>query len=363
MATRIRKTVEEIEARLVGGEPNYVGKTVSNNEMSEALNWYSNNRDSKVAAKYIGDYLKKNKLKASTDTINKQPATFGWLCRLKLTGALFISKHDETFDKMLNDLLAADVKPEEVKPVVKTNVISIQERTDEKVSELSGELEGAIDDYIRNGFDKPISPYALLHGKAKSVHASKIAAFFKHIRQEYDEVLTTKDSDLKEGYGNFTKTQLKKLVAYCDLIILDCNKISGESKSSRKPRKRKAKSVEQIVAKVNYCSVDEEYGFKSLNPRDVVGSLQLWVFNVKTRKLGVYHAEDASGLSIKGSTLLSFSEAKSVQKTVRKPKEIVPEVLSGGKVFLRNAIGNIRAVETKLNGRLNKDTVLLRIVK
>ena len=114
---------------------------------------------------------------------------------------------------------------------------------------------------------------------------------------------------------------------------------------------------------MNYCPEDKTYKLKSVNPRDIIGSLQLWVFNVKTRKLGVYHANDAGGLTVKGSTLQNFSETKSIQKTVRKPEELIPEVVSGGKVFLRNVIMNIRAVESLMNGRLNKDTVLLKIVK
>ena len=362
MATRIRKSAEEIEAKITGGEPNFVGKIISNIDMVLALNWYTLNKDSKTAAKYISDFLKKNKLKVSADIINKQKTTFGFLCRLKSTGTLFTKKHEMTFETMLNSMLA-EVPMPELKVVAKSNVISIQERTAEKAAEFSGELEGAIDEYINSGFDKPISPYALLHGRAKGVHASKVADFFRHIRMEYDEALTSKDTDLKEGYSNFTKMQLKKLIAYCDLIILDCNKISGEVKVTRKPRKLKVKSTDQIVAKVNYCPEDKTYKLKSINPKDIIGSLQLWVFNIKTRKLGVYHANDAGGLSVKGSTLQNFSETKSIQKTIRKPEELVPEVVSGGKVFLRNVITNIRAVESQMNGRLNKDTILLKIVK
>jgi hypothetical protein len=41
----------------------------------------------------------------------------------------------------------------------------------------------------------------------------------------------------------------------------------------------------------------------------------------------------------------------------------LPEVLKGGKVFLRSVLTNIKAVESKLNGRLNKDIILLRVVK
>jgi hypothetical protein len=91
--------------------------------------------------------------------------------------------------------------------------------------------------------------------------------------------------------------------------------------------------------------------------------MQLWVYNTKTRKLGVYHAEDAGGLSVKGSSLLNYNESKSIQKKLRKPEEILPEVLKGGKVFLKNVLVDIRAVESPLSGRLNEDTILLRIAK
>ena len=96
---------------------------------------------------------------------------------------------------------------------------------------------------------------------------------------------------------------------------------------------------------------------------DIIGSLQLWVYNTKTRKLGVYHAEDAGGLSVKGSSLTNFSESKSVQKTLRKPETVLPDVVSGGKVMLRSVLTNVKAVESKLSGRLNEDVVLLRIMK
>jgi hypothetical protein len=77
----------------------------------------------------------------------------------------------------------------------------------------------------------------------------------------------------------------------------------------------------------------------------------------------MYQASDAGGLSVKGSSIVNFSEEKSIQKKLRKPEVTLPEVLSGGKVYLRNALGNIRAVESALSGRLNDDTILLRVVK
>ena len=361
MVTRIRKSAEEIEAKITGGEPNFKGKIISNAEMAQSLNWYSQNKDNKTSSKYIGDYVKKNKLKITVDIINKQRPTFGFLCRLKNNGAEFNESHEASFQKMLQEMVD-EIPKLEVK-VTPTNVISIQERVADKIAEIAGDLEGAIDDYILGGFNKQTSPYALLHGRAKNMHVSKIMDIFKKRRAEFAEVMITSDSDLKEGYSNFSKTQLKKLVAYCDQIILDCTKIAGEAKVSRKPRKRKAKSPDQLVEKVQFCESNDEFKLKSELPKTIIGSTQLWVFNIKTRKLGVYHALDASGFSIKGTSLLNFSEMKSMQKTLRKPETILPEVVKGSKVFLRNVIDTIKTKESCLNGRLNRDTILLKVIK
>jgi hypothetical protein len=54
---------------------------------------------------------------------------------------------------------------------------------------------------------------------------------------------------------------------------------------------------------------------------------------------------------------------KSTQKKLRKPEVTLPEVLKGGKVYLRTALDDIKAVAATLNGRLNTDTILLRIIK
>jgi hypothetical protein len=362
MATRIRKTAEEIEDRITGGEPNFKDKIISNGEMAQALNWFSQNRDNKASLKYLGEYLKKNKIKVSSEIINKQKPTFGFLCRLKNTGSRFNDLHEISFQKMLKEMLE-QIEPPEVKKIIKTNVVSIQDRVAEKVSEIIGDIEGAIDDYILGGFNKPTVPYALMHGRAKNMHAVKIMEFFKNRRSEFAEVLTTKDDTLREGYSNFTKTQLKKLVAYCDQIILDCTKISGESKVGRKPRKRKAKSPDQLISKLNFLNEDDTYKVKSVSPTQIIGALQLWVFNVKTRKLGIYNSSDAGGLSVKGSSIVNFDEETSIQKTLRKPGEILPEVIKGGKVFMRTVLANINSVETNLTGRINKETILLRVIK
>jgi hypothetical protein len=108
----------------------------------------------------------------------------------------------------------------------------------------------------------------------------------------------------------------------------------------------------------------------SVNPVDVVGANELWVFNVKTRKLGKYVASnvdpkgmkrDGTGLQVKGTTIIGYDENLSVQKTLRKPEEQLKAFKSAGKVALRKFLDDIATTDTKLNGRCNPDTVLLKV--
>lgn len=358
--------VTDTNVVLYGSEPKIVGD-VSKLDLMKTLTWYSQNRDTKDALKYSCDYFKKNfKLDASS-VLKDKPTTFGFLCRIISNGGILLEDTKKQFDDQVEKIkleLKTPVKKEIVEDKPKTNVVNIQERIREKAFECIGELEGQIDELILSSFKSNVSPYSLFHSmNIKEAQTKYITEWAKQKRSEFDNVLSSDDEFIQESYSNFSKVQLKKLVSYFDQVILDCQKISGESVKSRKPRKRKTKTPEQLVAKMLYLQEFDELKLKSISPVDIVGALQLWVYNVKTRKIGVYHADDAGGLTVKGSSILNYTTSKSVQKKLRKPEVSIPEVLSGGKVFLRNFIESIRAVEGNLNGRINKDTILLKVVK
>jgi len=88
------------------------------------------------------------------------------------------------------------------------------------------------------------------------------------------------------------------------------------------------------------------------------------VFNTKTRKLAQYNAISRNGILIKGTTLKDFDTKISVSKTVRKPEQILSKIITtDGKIALRNMWDSIKTLETKANGRINSDTILLKVLK
>jgi len=349
---------------MTGHEPKF-DRELSKLEIATTLNWYTQNKDTREAMKYANDYFKKNYKLNVEDVIKNYPVTFGFVCRILNNGGILSEKDKVWF----NDTIAK-IKDDLAKPKVDVVVDdkpvqpNIQDRIREKASECIGELEGLLDEYILSKFTTNPKPYGIMHTlNIKGVHTNRILEHWKRIRSEYDNVLTSEDELIKEGYSNFSKTEIKKIIGFCDSVITDAMKVVNESNKSRKTRQRKKKSPEQLVSKLKYLDKHEELKLESVTPKDIIGALQLWVYNTKSRKLGCYNAEDASGLSVKGSTIINFNEIKSTQKKLRKPEVTLPEVLKGGKVYLRTALDEIKAVASTLNGRLNTDTILLRITK
>ncbi len=271
----------------------------------------------------------------------------------------------EQITKVMNEG-AMDVQEEEIAEKKDTvPVVSIQERVREATFGMTEEIEDALESFSNDpeSFDpKAFKVVNLLRGKqAKAAHARIIRDFYQRQYDEYLELQEGKCEQLKEGYSHLTKPQVKKIIAFYHEILSACDMLMQEAKVNRKPRAKKSKPVEKIVEKIKYCKGNEPLKLVSISPADIVGSKELWVFNIKTRKLGKYVASEFAELSVKGTSVTGFDEAKSVQKTLRKPEEQLKEFKAAGKVALRKFLEDIKAVDIKLNGRINEDTILLKI--
>lgn len=251
----------------------------------------------------------------------------------------------------------------EVKPTA--YIPSIQERVREASYKMTEEIEDAIELFVANpeAFDpKAFKLLNLLKGKqVKAAHARIIKSFYERDLDELIEAATTKDEQLKEGYEHLSKANLKKITAFYQEIVSACDMLAQEAKVNRKPKAKKSVPAEKIVAKLKYSKTNEPLKLVSINPADIIGAQELWVYNIKSRKIGKYVAKEYQTLSVKGTSIIGFNENTSVQKTLRKPDEQLKEFKAAGKVQLRKFLDDIKAVDIKLNGRCNEDTILLRV--
>ena len=275
----------------------------------------------------------------------------------------FIDKLAEKGKSIVQEIKAVEAeKPKNV------YVPSIQERIKEASGNIIAEIEEAVDDFINNpdkfkGLDA-VKLFRKLN--VNQAHARHIRAFYEGPLAEYhmlQQPAREQDEDLREGYAHLDKAAIKRGVTLFSGILGACDLITAESKATRKTRTPKPKSADKLVAKMKYCITDEKYKVASINPVDIIDATEVWVFNTKTRKLGKYIAEDHATLQIKGTTLQFFDEKQSVAKTLRKPEQQLADFNKSGKVQLRKFLDNIKGVETKMNGRFNADTVILKAVK
>jgi hypothetical protein len=253
---------------------------------------------------------------------------------------------------------AKEDKPTTIQP-------TIQERVKETAFRMTEELEDAIESFSEDPdtFDpKAFKVLNLLKGKeVKAAHARIIKGFYARNLEELLQVPGTKDEQLKEAYSHISKVNLKKITQFYQEIVSACDMLAQEAKVNRAPRKPKAISKDKVVAKLKYKKTDEPLKLVSVNPADIIGAQELWIYNSKSRKLGRYVAEEFKELGVKGTTITGFSEMKSIQKTIRKPEEKLKEFKAAGKIALRKFLDEINATDTKMNGRLNEDTILLKV--
>lgn len=385
-----KKAEDEIQLPSWEGQEGWDAETYRK-AVNDSLRYYNLNFAGKDLKPKVVEWMKKSGYKAAE--IKAFKATHDWrvtsthgATAANLLNGMPASRKDyndgKNVESWLRDrvaeIIAAGAKDNPPKKAEKKNgaepkVLSVQDRLRIKAGDMSAELDYAFDELISDPkkYDvKKFDPLKILRAKeCKAAHARIIASFYEKDLEEIEEVLVTKDKDLLEAYEHLTKTEKKKVQTFLSEIVGACTMLQQEGKVTRATRKKKPKSKDKLVAKLNYCVSDEDLKLVSIKPADIIGANELWVYNRKTRKIGKYVAaapdpknlgREGTGLSVKGTTIIGYDEKASIQKTLRKPKEQLPEWKKLGKVKLRKYLDEIKAVDIKLNGRVNPDVILLK---
>lgn len=331
--------------------------------LNAALNYYNEQHDNKEKRKWALTYVAKTDKKLAVE-LNSIAAdwefrSFGTLARLVSRGSILEEKEELWMSKRLRQLKAlipATVATANVAAPV-TNVISIQERILEKAREIAGEIDGSIDDFVLSGCPKDHKLSVSIKALNAPI-AKHISTFYAKQKKELEEVLEGSDEQLVEGYGNFTKTQLKRFLALIDSIVGDAEQV--KKTVVRTPRLRKPKPAGEVVKRMKFKQSDETYGIQSVAPYKIIGASELWVFNTKYKKLTVYRAVDNDTLTVKGTTIMNYSTVTSASKTLRKP-ELIKDYAKLGKRALNTTYKDIKTKPTIPNGRVNEECVIMAV--
>ncbi len=329
-------------------------------------NYYYSQKDCK---KYVVEWMKsatefdRDEIRAFERANDKWlPMTACSLIMAHRQGMPLRPRHIEFLDKSILEVIerSKGEPDEEVKIATPEQVAmrpTIQDRLAERTGELIGELEGYYDD-----LDTTVKFYDwLVSNNVVQSQLTKYENLYQRRRAELAEAQAKTDPQLKEAYSHFKSTDFKKRVNWIDSLLEAIEQYRGVKKAAKKARVKKAPSKEKVVAKIKYAKEDKGLKIVSINPADIIGASELWVYNIKTRKLGKYIAASYQTLGVKGTSIVGFDVDKSVAKTLRKPEEQLKEFAKAGKVALRTWLKDIKAVEVKLNGRIGTETLLLKV--
>lgn len=291
-----------------------------------------------------------------------------------------MSDVDERIKNHISDLIARKNVVETVEKPKTTNKPSIQENIKAKAYSMAECVEKVLDEYTKNPVQKkfksfdPLKEFKRL--MVKATHARHIREFY---REEYEEMkklmnmptatelkkMDAQEKDdwqqLAEGYSHMSNKEVKIYFDFFTKLMNALDQIEEETKAQRKPRKSKPKPPSKLVEKLKYLEKSDEHDVTSVNPEKIIGAMGILVFNCKNRKLGFYISKGDSGLSVKGTTIIGFDENNSVQKTVRKPKDVIKKIAKATKARSVNQFKDLTTTETKMNGRMNGDTVILAV--
>lgn len=347
--------------------------------MDDAL-WYVHYEvDNKIIVKeyqkYIAAHVCKDiasQLRNARDHLMIVPGKYAYIAN---NGATLTEEHHNmivgTLEAVLSTVKLDDPSENttlDEKPV-KKNVISIQDRMWDQAAELIGSFEERLDLLVSGSeeFDlRKFDPYREIarHEPAiKPAHAKLVRKFFEATHAEAKLLVDWKDDEVKEAFPQFTARaqERKRYLKFFDEIITACDTVINTGKATRKTRSKKAPDKQKIVSKVKFKEAEASLGLASINPTDILDKSILWVYNTKNRKLIKYVADELVGsLSIKGTTLVGFSESKSTQRTMRKP-----ELLKGSNKLTRSKFDKfnkeLTTTQTKVNGRLNEHCILISV--
>lgn len=365
-----RNKIERAQAKLSGGGAPIVTEENYRVQLQKALCYYNANLENKERVKTVMNHLRKNN-KPYYDVLSEAPdyefLTLGSLLVIRNNGEYLSPEDSSRIESKLDVLYEKYKAKQEAAPVEdnaepKVPVISVEQRVIEAARKQSEEFDYAIDAFFKNKkSDFSAKTFLGTNGISGAV-AKRIGEYYKSSLAEVEEAMEGKDEQLVEAYSFLTKTELKRFRDLLASIIEDCTNASLAAKANRAPRVKKAKPAATQVAKMKYLTEFPDLGLKSIHPTKIVGAQQLWVYNTKNKKLGVYYASGASGFSVKGSSLLGWDPETSSQNGLRKPADVLAKVLESGKIALNKILPSLTTISTKMNGRFNAETIIVRVL-
>lgn len=370
-----------LDEKYTGPEPMFTGvvfRTEGDRRVAQmrAFHYYNYFNFAKSFKKDVIKYAK-DELKYPKDQIELLNLSPDWSCELQ-SGALLRMRsrdfvlRDEEFTHIENNIkrmIAASLKKIKEAQMVdddpntppKAPLVSVQDKIKNKTNEtVISDLEGLLDEWMMDNSPKA-NVLEMMKASLLPAQAVKfIVEWADKKRAEIKDAINKESPQIVEGYSHLTLKRKKEFVGWFDGIIADAQRFGTNTKVVRVARVKKPVSLEKQLTKLKYLKASPENKLVSINPIQIIGSMELWTYNVKSKSLTRFIAEPGGGFEIKGTALLNYDKSKSLTRRLRKPDLMLADVLSSSKTKGAKAFEALTTKPSAANGRMGEDTIILK---
>ena len=267
------------------------------------------------------------------------------------------------FDKMIPLIEKGKVIYEEKQKA--NNVISISPavKLTRKINNTIMQELLELEDKWIDGDDATINIYDRFkyHGLTNTA-ISHVKPMIEGWLLDYEDAYHKRCEQAVEGYSHLKRLTLNHRIKVCKAMLEDLERIRSATKATRNVKVKRPKAVDKQVARVQYKKEDNDYKIVSINPIQIPTKSRLYAFNTKSKTVIEYVTESVNGFEISGSTIKNFSKGLSRTICLRKPLDFLPIVLQKTPKQIDAAWQTLKTKTKVPNGRINKDTILLRVL-
>jgi len=245
----------------------------------------------------------------------------------------------------------------------KVVTLSPQQRLQNKISNTIMQDLLDLEDQWIDGEKASIDVYGLFRKHGLSGSATlPVRQVVEGWLLDYEDAYHKRCEQAVEGYSHLKRPELNRRIKECQTMLDDLDRIKSAAKAQRKVKVTKIPSIDKQVAKIKYKKEDSDFKIVSIQPAQIIGKTRLYVFNTKYRRLTEYVTFDPKGFIVNGTTIKNFDKETSRTITLRKPLDILPEVVRCTQRQLAKLLDGIKTKPAIPNGRINEDTILLRVM-
>ena len=346
--------------------------------MQHVLYHFHQDVDKKTLTSICKDYVKETYSKADAAAILANPE-YHWTGYTHLAATIWWVKNGGTFDEKhasyetglktrLDSLISTGkdiIRKRKEAAAAKNNVIVLtpQQRLSNKINRtIMMDLEDLEDQWIE-GEKTELDIYQRFQYHGLNNQAIEpVRKVVDGWLLDYSDAYYKRCEQAVEGYSHLKRPELKRRMKHCEAMLADLDKVKAAAKARRKTRLPKVRTADKQVAKMNYLKEDKTYKLVSVAATSIPGAERLYTFNTKSKVVTEYVTNSRNGFEVSGSTLKNVDMEISRQCTLRKPEEFLPIVHNKTAKQIDTAWKKLTTKTRVPAPRINKDTVLMRVV-